>query len=282
MLKIKNPNQGQALMMVVLIMFVGLQMVVITFMNSLADLRLSTMEDQSERAFNASEAGIEDLLALNESDIDTYVGVGETDMPGSVDGLDPRANVGGNEYYKYQIKQNDTGEVQLAGNLGVSTVDIYWTNTSSNSEHNTGDACYGSGLLIEKWTNNAGTINVNRYNFPPSGCNNDPYVGWSGSTSGNDAYYGLDLIGNFQSKLNTSIAVTNNDIMLRIRPINNMATIYVVGNGGTMPLQVHNITSSASTNTGESRALQVVRTVPQLPSIFDYVLFSGKNPIVKD
>ena len=69
--------------------------------------------------------------------------------------------------------------------------------------------------------------------------------------------------------------------LVKIRPIYNQTKIKVTGTGtDPLPVQAYAIDSQAKSPTLESKAIQVSRTIPATPAIFDYVLFSGGS-IVK-
>lgn len=145
-------NRGQALMMVVLTMFVGLTIVLVVFMNSLAQLQLSTTQEQSERAFNVAESGIENILSEDINNIAS----GNRDITDYA-GFDANVNTEELSSYDYLIKQNDTGEIQLKSSTTTTNkVEIYWTNENS-TDPNTGEfpnsvACSAAGMIVEKWS----------------------------------------------------------------------------------------------------------------------------------
>jgi hypothetical protein len=69
--------------------------------------------------------------------------------------------------------------------------------------------------------------------------------------------------------------------VLRLKPFWKSTTINVSGvNGTPLPAQTYDITSTATTDSGLTRKVQVSRdALPQLPAIFDYVLYSGGDII---
>jgi len=152
-----NYNRGQALMMVVLTMFIGLTIVLIIFMNSLAELQLSTTEEQSERAFNVAESGIENILS---EDLDNLAVGNQSALS---DGFSTNIKTAALSSYDYLIKQNDTGEIQLkSADTSSTKIDIYWTNKNSTDvdtgEYPNSIACNASGMIIEKWSSSTGSL----------------------------------------------------------------------------------------------------------------------------
>ena len=62
--------------------------------------------------------------------------------------------------------------------------------------------------------------------------------------------------------------------ILRIRPLCNQATVKI-SSDSPLPPQFYKIRAEAAGPGGETRAVEVTRSLPILPPIFDYVLFSG-------
>lgn len=74
-----------------------------------------------------------------------------------------------------------------------------------------------------------------------------------------------------------TIIVNPQDVLLRIRALCSETTI-TLETTGSLPTQEYSIDSRAVAGAGEeskTSAIQVSRTIPALPPIFDYVLFSG-------
>ncbi len=148
-----NFQKGQALMMVVLVMFVGLTMVLIIFMNSMADMRLSTIEEQSERAFSVAESGIEDILAEDVGQIKVDKSISQ-----NAPGFTTAVNSAALRSYNYPIKQNDTGEIQLSGSP-TTKITLYWTQKNP-SEYSDLHKCSNAGVIIEKWSTFSGSSTI--------------------------------------------------------------------------------------------------------------------------
>jgi hypothetical protein len=59
---IKNKEKGQALLMLLLVLSVVLTIIIATVSRSVTDIKITTYEDNSARAFGAAEAGVEEAL----------------------------------------------------------------------------------------------------------------------------------------------------------------------------------------------------------------------------
>jgi hypothetical protein len=220
-------------------------------------MEMTTTEEASERAFNAAEAGIEEMLA---KDLDSIIG-GDTFSIGDLDAV---VDVAESSDFESFIKNNDTATIQLSGGTGTE-ITIKWTldQVDYDSSSNVCDQD-PAGLIIEKWTDNAGTIEVSRLGKDAFGCPSGD-IGFDSTGVGTTAPY----LSSYTLTIDPA-----NDIYVRVRPVFNDTTIAV--SGTNLPTQQHEFTSTATVGgTGESRAIEVVRTIPDLPGIFDYVLFSG-------
>ena len=65
--------------------------------------------------------------------------------------------------------------------------------------------------------------------------------------------------------------------LMRLRPLGSGTDIRVIGESYDLPPQIYQVDSRAQSPTLETKAIQVTRTEPALPPIFDYVLFSGSS-----
>lgn len=111
----------------------------------------------------------------------------------------------------------------------------------------------GSGLETTFYKNN-NKVDRYLYNYNSSAC-----------LSGNEITTANGGIINLRS-------VTSNDLILRVRAICQAVSVNVTVVSGSLPVQAQEIDSRASQE-GKTSAIQVTRA-DELPSIFDYVVFS--------
>lgn len=72
--------------------------------------------------------------------------------------------------------------------------------------------------------------------------------------------------------------VAGNRILLRIRPLWADTTVNVGPNGGSLPPQGYDITSSATVGNGVTRKLLVQKSaLPSVPAVFDFALYSEQD-----
>jgi hypothetical protein len=273
-MKNKQSNSGQFVLMVLLTMVVGLTIALAIFTNSLTDTAVTITQQNSEKAFSLAEANIEKLLA------------GEGEESVLVDNFMVTGSEVAETEFEAFVKQNAGATIKLideSGNpTGASSVDVYWTLFRDPKQdprptdcHDGNSTTSPAGLLVNIWKKSGSTVTVEQRGYTPYSCNGNAVFASSGLSNSNGA---LESTG-YVSTVN--IPVDSDTIMMRVRPIYNDATIYVRGNVA-LPVQQTVYTSSAyAEGSLETRKIEVVKTEPDLPDIFDYVLFS-KGTLIQD
>jgi len=254
-----NPKlleQGQAVLIVLLVIAVALGFGLSIISQSVTDVRISKQEQESARAFNVAEAGIEEALKS--------IIVGEGNL--SVDDVSVNYSVGSLTGLSNTVKENESVEIDLSGaDVALNTVTINWVDSESLTE-NPGSCVALSGqapasLLVTV------TDNLNQVTrFGVNACELNADNGMVDvSVDGDDIFL-----------RQYDIAVDANDVLMRIRPVYNRVSMNVSGNVD-LPVQAYLINSTAQAPTLESKAIEVTRTEPATPSVFDYVIFSGAS-----
>lgn len=265
-------QEGQIGLVVILIMAVGLTIGLAIASQSVTDISISETEERSLRAFNAAEAGIEEALKQ------------DTPTSGSILIGDLTANVEVNPSTEPEksLARNETMEVTTK-NVSTTQVKISWVDKNNECPEDDCNSCIDeengapASLEILKVTvtedeNGIVTSAVPyRYLYNSSSC-----AGLSESNHIIDiADVGADPYLN-QVDIDVAGGASTYDV-LRIRPLYSQATAKVEGVDAALPGQKYEITSSATTETGETRTVQVTKTIETWPPIFDYVLFSGSQ-----
>lgn len=250
-------QQGQAVLIVLLVVVVALGFGLSIISQSVTDTEIAGHSEESARVFNAAEAGIEDALGKISS---LTIGTGYNLSVGDVD---VQYSVSGNNFLEAVYQENEIATVVLGA--VADTLTIEWVQPGENPGTCNGVSAGAPASLLITVINNANQIV--RYGL--NACDLDSVNGMTrvGVSNGTDGYL-----------RQYSLTVAASDELVKIRPIYNQAQIRVTGNN--LPVQAYGIDSKAQSPTLESKAIQVSRTVPATPAIFDYVLFSGTN-IVK-
>ena len=259
-------KNGQILVLVLLVVVVALSIGLSVASRNITNLRISTQTEQSQRAFSAAEGGVEDVLSRL-STIASQPAVassgGYTDEV-QVGELKANVTVRAANVYEALISEGTVAQIDLAGPpAATGNIQIEWAKTSDEAE-----------------SAEPASIEVTIV----SGINPGPYtqkrLALAGQGTGRveEGFTGSNcsLPGVF--KCAKTITLESNPLFLRVRPFWNRTTVKVASVGGSLPVQTYDVTSTATTELGVTRRVQVNRTaLPQLPAAFDYVLFSESD-----
>ena len=293
-------ESGQILIIILLVLVVAVSIVLSLSARSLTDIRTTTRTEQSNRAYFAAEAGIERALQQIKDDPNVVSG---TQITGSTNPLGNQAQYAGvievtggspSAFY-YEALKDQTVQVNLKPNinqadfnqsdfgLNSGTMSIFW--------HVGLDADPRAALEISVLrVNAAGNYVIDRAGCDPNvarqSSNGLNCTGWTGSGM---TPLGVNCATSVQTSnkgtinfcytltFNTIPAAGYKAIMMRIRPLYSNDAIAVRYNSGNLPQQGYKITSTGSSTEGASRKLEVYRSFPSLPTVFDFVLYNGSN-----
>jgi Tfp pilus assembly protein PilX len=264
MLKMMKQSAGQAVLMVLLVAAIALGLGLSIISQSTTDIRISQQEQESARAFNAAEAGIETALRSLSS-----VTLGEPQSLEVGEGdINVEYTVTGTEFLEGTFSENASVQVILGGS--VNTVTIEWVDKDSGQE-NPGN-CSGvsatsggtaASILVSVVDDN---YEVRRYAL--NAC----------SLNASNGLTDVATAGAGQYLRSYELAVGANDSLLRVRPLYNSASVRITA-VNPLPVQGYVIDSKAQSPTQEAKAIEVTRWEPATASVFDYVLFSGGSII---
>lgn len=240
-------HRGQVGLAVLLILVTMVTVGVSVATRSVSELKLSRQEQESTQALNAAEAGIEAALAG-----DLTAGSCSLSFPctETVNGLDVHYYVEPlGEIQNVTILPGHTLDAEVNGSGSIM---ITWTRS--------GTACNDAALVIAKLT----ATSVTREAKDP--CSSGfPGFDNSGIGSGAGVY-----------TYTTSVAGVD---WVRIKTARANTTLSVSGAG--LVTQAYRVNSRAEMADGTTRVVEVTQLANQMPSIFDYALFSG-DEIIKD
>lgn len=263
-------RSGQILILVLLVVVVALAVGLSVASRNITNLRISTQTEQSQRAFSAAEGGVEDVLSrLSTVVLGIPVG-GQTTVPVDVGGITANVNVKSSNVYEATVDEGTVGQVDLTGYGGNITVE--WIKRNDPSEDATPKASVELTVVCQS-NSCAGATGAGGYSQYRRVYEVETISGQVGFSSCSSS---IDYV------CSALVSVSSGDTpkLLRIRPFWKRTTVRVSGSPA-LPVQTYDLTSTATTDLGLTRRVQVQRTVlPQLPAAFDYVLFSEGN-IVK-
>lgn len=308
LIEAKSPK-GQVMILFLLILVVGLGVVLSVASRTVTDIRTTTASDESNRAYFAAEAGIEealgrlksggpvpDLMTLNFPDLKTTA---TTTV---------NTSAGEREIYvvPFDVKKDDVAQVMMlddpddptAGWNGT-TLDVYWGNDptifGTDQAIEVTLLIYTGNFAITKWVFDPDSTRRLPLNF----CAPNAPSPIPGGIPLQDSVTGLEKTFYYSA----TIDIVDSDppgaackhgpgkgfspipVFLRIRPLfndNNPIPVAVKASPALpLPGQEQVIESTGKTVSGVTRKIQVTRTFPALPAIFDYVLFSGETGPLK-
>jgi len=232
-------SRGQAALMVILGIVVLLTIGLSLISRSITDIRISQETEESARAFSAAEAGIEDLLKQDLSGL-SYTGDIFADSI-EVGELTVNYTVTKSNAFSTKIIEGQTAEVNLedySGNLKIS-----WS---------------GQGLELTLIYPQAGAYKMERWLLKPSG-----------SSCGKN-------FEEVSGSKEINVPAGAGKKVLRLRALCADANdVKVEGLSGSLPDQSYKIRSQATGPGGETRTVEVTKSLPVLPPVFDYAIFSG-------
>ncbi|MCL5439267.1 MAG: pilus assembly PilX N-terminal domain-containing protein [Patescibacteria group bacterium] len=261
----KSFERGQTLLIVVLIMVVSLTVGLAVASRSIVNLRTSTEEENSQRAFSAAEAGVEQLLKPT-SGVDTAQGNLQnkatfnakiTDVKGTsflVNSSNPIAKDDGVDIWLTSHNSDDSLDYssRWAGDLTV-----FWGSSQ--------DACSNAAVeFILLSGQNAASAKTTRYTFEPCAARrvqNHFQAPEAGGTIGDKNF-------RYSKKINGM----TDGIIVRVVPIYQSTPVGILGSVA-LPSQGNMINSTGSSGT-TSRKITYFQGYPELPSeLFPHILF---------
>ncbi len=235
-------KSGQVALVILLIMVTVLTVGLSLISHSITDISVSKDEEEAIRVFSAAEAGIEtalkDIESMPSNTVITVEGI-ETEID--------VASIGGATGVTADLARGEFININVNGFNG--TVDIEWTE----------EAAAGNNAALEVII-----------------FSNDNSVARGAYSQGGTCANGFSALG---SNLIDNLPVGVNQVLLRIKALCNNTTVTVTPASGSLPIQGHQINSQASSaltpeTEVKTSTIEVTRTLPALPPIFDYVLFA--------
>jgi hypothetical protein len=237
-------NSGQVGIILLLITVVMLTVGISVVSRSTSDLNISNTSEQSNRALDAAESGVEQALS---QDLKNY-----TPPTGGSGPINVNTQVSSSRSLQAFVDQGYTVGVDLTG--VITPVTVQWAKESS---------CSSRASLVLTIFSTASPA-VRRIYASANTC------------SHNDNFNAPVSAGSNGYSSSTTVTTAAGDYLMRIRPLYYSSDVQVTGNN--LPVQAYTVTSSAQNTTGkETKVVQVDRTLPIPPSVFDYVLYSGTS-----
>ncbi|MCA9391846.1 hypothetical protein KC614_01410 [candidate division WWE3 bacterium] len=253
MLKDLRNQNGQIVALILLVILVGATIGLSIAGTAIKNIQETDLTEESERAYSAAEAGLEDaLLQLENGSTITF------SSPIPLEGGGTITNIESQDMTSLSIPNLEKdGVAQVKLGTGASgTLNISWDQ--------------GTALVLTMISGNAEPYEVTRYAY---NCGSGlPSNGFSSLTA-------------TAGKCTTSMAIDGNgspfDQLLRIRAMY-ADTALTAEPGLVSTLPVQSVVVKATGQSGETeRTVQVERSIPVAPALLDYVLFSSQGSLSK-
>lgn len=263
---LNKARSGQTLVLVIIAMTISLAAGLAISSRSLSALKGTSFTTQSTAAYHAAEAGVEEALKwLADPTNSTNLINGSAtrqNISGSLTGSSYIYSIavggGGTGFYRFRLDKDKTQEIKLNNSYSATTLEVCWALTGDTGEDASlemflisGDTASGYILSQKIGVNGSATYNTNGFELPPSGdvtyrhCRT---VAWAAGEK-------VQLL-RIKALYNNSSAVIKPSAALP-------AQSFVIGSVGTA---------------GESRRkLEVTKSLPALPEIFDFAIFTTQD-----
>jgi Tfp pilus assembly protein PilX len=270
------PQDGQALLLVVLVMVISLTVGLSAVTRSITNVRTSTQDENSQRAFSAAEAGIQQELSTGNSTSDISFNTNQTNVKANIStqylqGSQVLVNNGDavpdDQGADVWLVSHDSSGKPLYNTVRSEALTIYWGSNST--------AC--SNAAIEVVLLSGSSVNAavsNHYVYDPCTSRGNNLTNLNGSALSTPF-----SIGSQTFYYSLAIPPVANGFLMRVIPLYSSTPIGVTGSN--LPQQGTKITSTGSAGpTGAPIQRQVVyyQGYPELPvELFPYVLFVNPN-----
>lgn len=262
-------QSGQALLVVILTMVIALTVGLSLASRSITNLRISTSQEESQKAFSAAEAGIEEAL---KSGLSIGSSVNPLSLPNNAQYFAQVTGVGGNEFiFPATATKDDAVQIWLSNYPDFtnpytgSSLEIYWGDESESCTVN------AAALEIIIFYGEILSPNVTRFAIDPCvrGSFSAPSIPVGGQVSGQTFKYGHKI--NLTSYQNLKF--------VRLIPLYKSTTLGIKGDV-SLPPQGKEIEGTGKiTSAGQEivRKIKVFQGFPSPSDFFDYAIFSGTN-----
>ena len=272
-MKEMRKNSGQALLIILLVMAVGLTIGLAVISRSVTDIGISWQEEESARVFSAAEAGIEEALkagALTGGELTVPIGeitatVRQTNLGGQVEFAFPGEYEVGDVQTLWLVEHEEDGTLDTNNKYSANFIEIYWGKEEGITPALEVTLIYDQdGVKIMRWALDPEASRNNNF---------DKSVDQGSQLEGKNFRYKKDL-----SLPCNQTGVICYALRLRLLYNNQPQILGARGVGSNLPSQGTCYESTATNpQTGITRKVRQCQLHKVPPGIFDYVLYSEEN-----
>lgn len=260
-------QRGQILLITLLVLAFAVTVGLAIISRSTTDVSISNQQEDSAKAFNAAEAGIEEGLKLTTDTAKTLSGGSSYSVTvanvGGAAGIYtfPTLTTKGTTETVWLVNHNADGSLNETRVFSPAYVDLCWTKPAATIPAMVATIVYkrGTGYLVAKgaYDGDATRASSNKFSSatssPPNNyCSRLTFAG-----------FGID-------------PTSDTLLMLRARPVYADTTI-TINTTATLPLQGKRVESTGTTPNGTTRKIVVFQQYRSADSFFDAALYSQLN-----
>jgi len=254
----KGYGLGQVGLVVLLIMVVLLTVGLSVVSRSIGDVRLSRQEEEASRVFDAAEAGIEQGLldiSVGTFGSSSVTGIGDIDVNYTTAEVDRKLEI--------NVVEGHAAQVNVSNSVGGEQVVINWSKETDCTDQSP------ASIVVTTYNYNGVSYSARREAF--AACDNADNFSTAGVVDGDEGYF-----------KKVPVSMVAGDQFVRVMAVYSDTDVKAEGVGVyELPVQYYTVRSVAESqmqeDVAETKVVEVSRTKPALPAIFDYVLFSGAS-----
>jgi len=270
-MKKMKKTSGQALLIILLVMAVGLIVALAVVSRSVTDISISRQEEESARVFSVAEAGIEEALRLG------YAPAGAIEI-GGITTTVSQTNLGKTQEFSFPgeyetgdiqtlwlVEHKEDGTLDTNNKYSAGTIEVYWGKEAGTTPALEVTLIYNQGgVKIMRWALDPDSSRRTVNNFDSAEVGNFQVGGKT-----------------FKYKKSLSSLPCPNSICyaLRLRFLyNDQPQVLGTKGANNLPSQGTCYESTATNpQTGITRKVRQCQLHKTSPGIFDYVLYSEGN-----
>lgn len=254
----RSSRSGQVLLITVMVLAVSLSIGLVAIFNARTGTQTSKLEDDSQRALAAAEAGVRAALQNNSQQT---MGTGSLSSFSGITGGATIATSGSSNSFTSPSLIQDEQYTFYMGTYTSGTPPVFGTSTAENVV-----LCFATGATIPALDialikGNSTTNTIIRHAVDPQGRIANATSGTSGcaSTSGDASQFGRSYT------IPASDIGTDTKLIL-VKTLYASTKLHFYRASTSFPSQGYNITSEATTQTSVTKKVQVFKTYPQIPA----------------
>lgn len=252
-------QSGQIGLITLLIMGVVLTIAISLSQRTVQEQQVATTQDESTRAFNIAEIGIERGLA----DIRIYEETGGAldtdDQPFEKEGDEGKYKIDDRSFFEMTVGQNRTTQLALDGSAGNATIN--WHKGGGCT-----DTPSPAAILVSVYGDGGGSGQFSAVHYGLDPCSRG--TGFQMPNPG-DGDYSYKYV----------VLLASNDRILRVRPLYSSSEIQISSNRFEGAAQYDVQSYGAATET--ARSIHVRRSRMSVPTYMEFTLLSGEGSLAK-